>query len=116
MKLDQLVSSLQQDIKSLREEGIAAKRLSSLDDGEGGKGDPLTLAALLVAVLPPFLPKLLEVLYAFSSRSSGTRVRIKAPNGAEIEFTSERPLSPDELIAITNRLAEAATPGAEPEA
>jgi hypothetical protein len=72
---------------------------------EGAKGaDAFTWGALALGAAPAFLPKLVEFLQAWTLRGEKRTVKIKTPAGVEVEFTPEKRLSQDELLALVQRL------------
>jgi hypothetical protein len=105
-RLDELTGRLLRDLRELGAESV--ERPSGGVTPEGAKGDAFTLGALALVAVPAFLPKLVEFLQAWSLRgeSQGRGVKIKTPAGLEVEFTPEKKLSQDELVALVERLAQ----------
>ena len=105
-RLDELTGRLLRDLRELGAESV--ERPSGGVTPEGAKGDAFTLGALAMVAVPAFLPKLVEFLQAWSLRgeSQGRRVKIKTPTGLEVEFTPEKKLSQDELVALVEKLAQ----------
>jgi hypothetical protein len=50
------------------------------------------------------LPQLVQFLQAWTLRGEKRTVKIKTPAGVEVEFTPEKRLSQDELLALAQRL------------
>lgn len=105
-RIEKLTRYLLRDLRELGVESV--ERPSSKAMPEGAKGDAFTLGALALAVLPAFLPKLVEFLQAWSLRGEESRkVKVKTPAGLEVEFTPERKLSAGEVAKLANKLAQA---------
>ena len=105
-RLDQLTRGLRGELLEL---GVESAELASAGEApEGTKtADPVTLGVLAVAVLPAFLPKLLEFLQSWSMRAENRRVRIKIQAGersVEVEY-SPSALSQEELTKLVETLA-----------
>jgi len=104
-RLDELTGRLLRDLRELGAESV--ERASGGAVPEGAKGDPFTLGALALVVVPTFLPKLVEFLQAWSLRGESRKVKIKTPAGLEVEFTPEKKLSQAELLVLVEKLAQA---------
>lgn len=103
--LDQLTRRLMRDLRDLGAESV--ERPAGETAPEGAKGDPITLGALALAVLPALLPKLVELLQAWAGRGESRVVKIKTPSGVEIEFTPGKRLSEGEILSVVEQLTQA---------
>jgi hypothetical protein len=84
--------------RQLRGEILDLSEIESVGLVKGGRarqgtklGDPVTLGALAVAVLPKFLPKLVDFVQAWIMRGQGRTVKFKgkiAGNNIEFEGTA----------------------------
>jgi hypothetical protein len=95
-ELNQLAHSLMRSLEDVGVESVTVVRDQRIS--LGAKGDPFTLGALLVAVLPATLPKVMEFLQAWTGRNKDYTLRAKVQRGdqsAEIEYPANMP--PDEL-------------------
>jgi hypothetical protein len=102
--LDQLTRRLMRDLRDLGAESV--ERTAGEPPPEGAKS-AFTLGALLLVAVPAFLPKLVEFLQAWSLRGENRKIKIKTPAGLEVEFTPEKKLSQDEVLALVEKLAQA---------
>ena len=94
-------------MRDLRDPGIeSVERPSGGTVPKGAKGDSLTLGALTLVAVPAFLPKLVEFLQAWSLRGESRKVIIKTPAGLEVEFTPEKRMSEEELLALAQKLTK----------
>jgi hypothetical protein len=104
-ELDRLTRGMLVEVQELDVE--SAQLMSEGEAPTGTKGaDPITLGALSLAVLPPVLPKLVEFIQGWSMRGAGQVVKIKT-GSVEVEFTPDRPMSPDELVRCVKKLTAA---------
>ncbi|GAB4497154.1 MAG: hypothetical protein OHK003_04760 [Anaerolineales bacterium] len=94
-ELDSLTRRLLSELKELDIESASLARKGELP--EGSKGDPVTIGAIVLVVLPSVLPKIVEFLQAWSLRGNGRTVKFK---GKGIEF--EGP--PEELQKLLDKL------------
>jgi hypothetical protein len=102
-RVDDLTQRLMRDLRDLGAEYV--ERPSGGPTQEGAKGaDVFTWGALALGAAPTFLPKLVEFLQAWTLRGEKRTVKIKTPAGVEVEFTPEKRLSQDELLALVQRL------------
>jgi len=101
-RLDELTGYFRQELLDLGAGYF--KPVASASAPAGTKGDPFTIGALALVTLPALLPKLVEFLSNWSTNGANRKVRIKTPVGVEIEFTSQKPLGHDEIIALVERL------------
>ena len=94
--LRQLTGHLRSELEDLNVESVIDVRDQELPPGAKGI-DPFTVGALIVAVLPSFLPKVLEFVQAWTLRGEGQSVKIKAQSGdrsVEVEYPMR--MAPDE--------------------
>ncbi len=103
--LDALTRQLRGELLEL---GVdAAEVVASGEVPEGVKSpEAVTWGALAVAVMPSFLPKLVEYLQSWSMRGENRRVRIKTQVGdrsVEVEYAPSA-LSQDELARLVDKL------------
>jgi len=103
-RLDELTGRLLQDLRDLGAESV--ERISSEAAPKGAKGDAFTLGALALVAVPAFLPKLVEFLQTWSMRGENRKIRIKAPNGVEVEFAPAKKLSEGELVALVEKIGK----------
>jgi hypothetical protein len=103
-RLDDLTRRLMRDMQDLGAEYV--ERPTAGPTLEGAKGVDFTWGALALGAVPAFLPKLVEFLQAWSLRGENRRIKIKTPAGLEVEFTPEKRLSEDEVIALAERLIQ----------
>jgi len=102
--LDRLTTALLRDLQDLGALSVARSSSGSLPEGAKA-GDPFTMGALVVVALPALLPKLVEFLQAWSLRGEGRRIKVKTPDGLEVEFTPEKKLSEDALLSLVDKLS-----------
>jgi hypothetical protein len=102
-RVDELTQRLMRDLRDLGAEYV--ERPSGGPTQEGAKGaDVFTWGALALGAAPTFLPQLVQFLQAWTLRGEKRTVKIKTPAGVEVEFTPEKRLSQDELLALVQRL------------
>jgi hypothetical protein len=104
-QVDLLTRRLMRDLHNLGVEFVERPTDGSIPEGAKA-GTASTWGALLVGVAPPFLTKLIEFLQSWVLRSECTVV-VKVPTGVEVEFTSKKRLSQEELVALVEELARA---------
>lgn len=98
LKDDELDSLTRQLLSELNELDVESANLVKGNElPEGSKGDPVTIGAIVLVVLPSVLPKIVEFLQAWSLRGNGRTVKFK---GKGIEF--EGP--PEELQKLLEKL------------
>jgi hypothetical protein len=73
---------------------------------KGSKGDAFTLGALLLVAAPAILPNLISFIQSWALRGENRKVKIKTPDGLEIEFTPEKKMSEAELLALVDKLVK----------
>ncbi|MBK8986825.1 MAG: hypothetical protein IPM39_12250 [Chloroflexi bacterium] len=71
---------------------------------EGAKGNSAMLQALGLTAVPSRLPSLVNFLHAWALRGQDLQLTIKTPGGLEVTFTPDKRLSPDELVALVQKL------------
>ncbi len=101
---DELANHLRSDLLDLGAESV--DRVSGGTPPEGARGDPLLLGALVLAVVPALLPKIVEFLQGWALRSRDRKIRIKTPDGLEVEFSSEKKYSEAELFELVEKMIE----------
>ena len=100
--LDRLMGTVRRD---LRELGVmSVERVAADVVPPGAKGADSILGALALVVAPVLLPQLVTFFQALVLRGENRMVRIKTPEGLEIEFTPEKRLSEDDVVALVRRL------------
>lgn len=100
-ELNQLTHILMRNLDEVGVESVTVMR--DQETPAGAKGDPITIGALLVAVLPATLPKLMDFLQAWVLRHKDQTVKlhfsIKDSSGVErsVDLESPASLSAEEL-------------------
>lgn len=94
-ELDSITRQLLSELNELDIESASLAKGTELP--EGAKGDPVTIGAIVLVVLPSVLPKIVEFVQAWSLRGNGRTVKFK---GKGIEF--EGP--PEEFLKLLERL------------
>ena len=103
--IDDMTRRLMSDLRDLGAESV--ERPTGEPAPEGSKvADTFTLGALALVAVPAFLPKLVECLQAWVLRGEKRTVKVKTPAGLEVEFTPEKRLSQDELLALVEKLTK----------
>jgi hypothetical protein len=87
-ELDQLTRNLLGELRDLNIETVSLARERSTPHGT--KGDPVTLGALALVVLPTAIPSLIALTQAWMLRGAGRTIKFKGKG-----FTFEGP--PDEF-------------------
>ena len=112
-ELDLLTRQLRDEIAELEVDGV--ELLTGGPIPEGAKSaEAMTLGALAVAVLPTILPKLVELLQAWTMRGENRLVKIKTQAGdrsLEVEY-SPATMSAKELEHLVDALTGSLSPGA----
>ncbi len=106
-QLDMLTNYLQRDLRELGVDSVGRPATGAAP--AGAKGDPFTLGALALVVASDILPKLIEFLQAWSLRGEQRVVRIKTPDGLEVEFTPEHRMSGEQIAALAKQLSQTST-------
>lgn len=105
-RVDDLTQRLRRDLRDLGAESV--ERPTGEPTAEGAKGAAaFTWGALTVGAAPTFVAKLVDCLQAWVLSGDERAVRIKTPAGLEVEFTPNKRLSEDELLALVEKLARA---------
>ena len=116
-ELDRLTRQLRRELQELE---IELAELSTTGPApEGAKsGEAVTLGALLVAVLPVALPKVVEFLQAWTLRGTNRTLKIKAQVGDRSLDVECAPgtMSRRELKALIDRVLNAPAPASTPHA
>lgn len=94
-ELDGLTRQLLAEIKETHVDSAALGKNAVIPDGT--KGDPVTIGTILLAAVPAALPKVVELVQAWSQRGNNRIVKFK---GKGIEFEG----SPEELEKLLARL------------
>ena len=102
-RLDQLTRRLMRGLRDLGVESV--ERPPGEAPPEDAKGDPFTLGALALALVPALLPELVEFLRDWARRDEGRTVKIKTPAGLEVEFTPGEKLTETELASLVEKLS-----------
>jgi len=100
--LDQITRNL---LAELRETDVESVELASSGIAPFGSksGDPVTTGAIVLAVLPAFLPKVVEFVQAWALRGQGRTVKFKGKiSGQTVEFEGH----PDDLQKILETLSK----------
>jgi hypothetical protein len=100
--IDQLTRQLLGELRELDAESVALMRAVAAPDGTKS-GDPVTTGAIVMAILPNVLPKLIEVVQSWVARGSGRTVKFKGKvAGMTIDFEG----SVEDLKIIITSLSE----------
>lgn len=94
-ELDRLTRQLLSEIKETDVDSVELGKSKSVPDGT--KGDPITIGTILLAAVPAALPKVIDLVQAWSMRGSNRTIKFK---GKGIEFEG----SPEELEKLLARL------------
>jgi hypothetical protein len=94
-ELDRLTRQLLAEIKETDIESAQLGKSGSIPDG--AKGDPITIGTILLAAIPAAMPKVIDLIQAWSMRGSNRTVKFK---GMGIEFEG----SPEELNKLLAKL------------
>ena len=117
LDLNNSLDQLDLATRNLREElyDLGVDSAEFIADGEAPVGaktaDPVTIGALAVAVLPTFLPRLIEYLQSWCLRGENRKIRIKTQVGdrsVEVEY-SPTAISQEELTHLVSQLTESLT-------
>ncbi|MGW8251241.1 MAG: effector-associated constant component EACC1 [Anaerolineales bacterium] len=103
-RIDLLTIQLRRDLLEMGVE--QANRPAGKAPAKGSKGDAFTIGALALAAAPAMLPNLISFLQSWALRGENRKVKIKTPEGLEIEFTPEKKLSDEELVALVDKLTK----------
>jgi hypothetical protein len=94
-ELDRLTRQLLVEIKEADVDSAQLGKSTIIP--EGTKGDPITIGTIILSSLPAALPKVIELVQAWSLRGSNRTVKFK---GMGIEFEG----SPEELHKLLKKL------------
>ena len=84
-ELDTVTTQILQEMKELDFIESVKKAPGVLESGS--KGDPITIGAIAVAVLPALLPKLVDFIQEWAKGKQGRTVKFKGSiKGQEVEF------------------------------
>ncbi len=106
--LDRLTRQLRREMLDLEVESVDFIQEDKLPEG-AKTAEAVTLGALAIAVLPSFLPKLIEFLQSWSLRAEGRKVKVKSQVGdrsIELEYAPES-MSQQELKTLVENLTSA---------
>jgi hypothetical protein len=109
-RLDLLTRQLRGELLDLQVESADFIHKDQLPEGVKAL-DAVTLGALAVAVLPSFLPKLVDYLQSWTLRGEGRKVKVKSQVGdrsIELEYSPEA-MSQQELKTLVETLTNALT-------
>lgn len=99
-EIDRLTRQL---LAELKQTGIeSAELVKDSSAPEGSKGDPVTIGALAIEVLPVAIPSMIALLQAWIMRGQGRTVKFK---GRGIEFEG----SPEELKRLLENIDKGKT-------
>jgi hypothetical protein len=84
--IDQMTRQLLRELRETEAESVELMREGTAPEGTKS-ADPVTTGAIVMAVMPNVLPKLIDVVQAWVMRGSGRMVKFKGKvSGQEIEF------------------------------
>jgi hypothetical protein len=112
-RLDGLTIQMLRDLVEIGADAVERPKPAD-STAPGRKGDAFTLGALLLVAAPAILPNLIQYLQAWTLRGENRKIKIKTPQGLEIEFTPHKKLSETELLALVEDLSEVAQKPVEP--
>ena len=104
-RLDLLTRQLRAELLDLDVESADFIQKNQLPEGAKAV-DAVTLGALAVAVLPGFLPKLVDYLQSWTLRGEGRKIKVKSQVGdrsIELEYSPEA-MSQQELKTLVETL------------
>lgn len=104
-RLDLLTRQLRAELLDLEVESADFIQKDQLPEGVKAV-DAVTLGALAVAVLPSFLPKLVDYLQSWTLRGEGRKIKVKSQVGdrsIELEYSPEA-MSQQELKTLVETL------------
>ncbi len=106
--LGELTSRLRRELLELEIDSVERVRGGSAP--AGAKGDPVTLASLIVTLAPVVVPAMITALQSWLNRHDRTSVTLER-NGAKITLTGNPSKEQQQIVnAWMNRQAEGATP------
>ena len=102
-QIDHVTRNLMRDLRDLGAESV--KQTPGEEIPEGAKAlESILVGGLTLSALPELLPKLVEFLQTWVQRPDTRTVKIKAPNGTEVEFTPKHRLTPGEVVELVKKL------------
>lgn len=102
-RLDQITRNLMRDLRDLGANSVERARGGEIP--EGAKAiDPLFVGGLILSTMPELLPKIIEFLGSWVQLSGTHTVKVKTPNGTEVEFAPEKRMTPDEIVEFINKI------------
>jgi hypothetical protein len=107
-RLDRITRQLRGELLDLEVESVDFVQRDNLPKGAKA-AEAVTLGTLAVAVLPNFLPKLIEYLQSWTLRGEGRKVKVKTQVGdrsIELEYIPEA-MSQQELKTLVETLTDA---------
>jgi hypothetical protein len=111
-ELDRFARQLRDEIAELEVDAVEPLAGGPIPAG-AKSAEAITLGALAVAILPTILPKLIELLHAWTMRGENRLVKIKTQAGdrsVEVEY-SPTTMSAKELEHLVNALTGSVSPG-----
>ena len=106
-QLDRLTRQLRNELLDLDTESVDLVKSEAAPEGTKS-AEAVTAGALAVAILPSFLPKLIEYLQSWTMRGEERKVKVKSQIGdrsIELEY-SPNALSQEELKELVTTLTE----------
>ncbi len=103
-RMDQLTIQLRRDLLDLGVE--KAERPAGEAPAQGSKGEAFTIGALALAAVPALLPNLMAFIRSWVLRGENRKIKIKTPEGLEVEFTPEKKMSEAELLSLVEKLSK----------
>jgi hypothetical protein len=98
---DRIVHLTRLLMRDLREAGIAVQSETQAAPEGAKSAEALSVGAMVVAVVPHFLPQLIQMVQNWVTTSERRRaVRIKTPSGLEVEFVPDKDLSAAEMATL----------------
>lgn len=104
-QLDGLTLQMLRDLIEIGADSVERPRIES-SQAPGTKGEAISLGVLILAIAPVVLPSLIKYLQAWTLRGENRRIKIKTPQGLEVEFIPEKRLSEGELLALAEKLSK----------
>lgn len=101
VRLDELTFSLREALDELPLNEISRPPAGDAPI-DAKPGEAITIGTLALAVLPEVLPGVIKMVQNWLGEQQ--RIVVKAPNGAEIEFTSSKRYSAEEMLDIAKSL------------
>ena len=100
--IDRMTRNLLAELREMDVESVELAPSGSAPSGTKS-GDPVTTGAIVLAVLPTFLPKIVEFVQAWALRGHGRTVKFKGKiSGQTIEFEGH----PEDLQKILETLSK----------